>query len=189
MSTNTINGSFLESNLDSLGRNVKAYRSSEKFLAVMKTCSRFHYLVPYNVMLVEMQRPGARYVLSEKEWRNRYDRGIKPNKTRKDVSDDVLSFAAGADYAARIELLVNHSHNNHLQIGKDRDMAWQAYYLLSINKNAQNGECFASIYHELGHFFCQHLVAPYDWKEWQVRGLPHAAKEFEAEYVSWVVCE
>lgn len=250
MNTNTNNDGFLESNLDSLWRNVKSYRSSEKFLAVMKACSRFRYLAPYNATLVEMQRPGARYVLSEKEWRNRYDRGIKPNarplivlvpfgpveflfeindtyplktglfwktddeileeiaspyKTKKDVSDDVLnatidrlplhgiaidtSFVAGADYAARIELLVNHSHNNHLQIGKDQNLTWQAYYLLSINKNAQRGECFASICHELGHFFCQHLVAPYDWEKWQVRDLSHTAKEFEAESVSWLVCE
>lgn len=38
MGTNTNNGSFFESNLDSLWRNVKAYRSSEKFISVMKVC-------------------------------------------------------------------------------------------------------------------------------------------------------
>lgn len=250
MSSNTYNGNFSESNLDSLWRNVRAYRSSENFMEVMKACSRFRHLAPYNAMLVEMQRPGARYVLSEKEWRNRYNRGIKPNarplivlvpfgpvdflfeisdtyplksrlfwktddeileeiaapyKTKKDVSDDILnetieqlpvhgiaidtSFVAGADYAARIELLTNLSHYINVHIGKEKNLKWQANYLLSVNKNAQKGECFASICHELGHLFCQHLVAPCDWEKWQVRNLSHAAKEFEAESVSWLVCE
>lgn len=73
MGATTNNGSNLETNLDSLWRNVKAYRSSENFLAVMKACSRFRHLAPYNAMLVEMQRPGARYVLFEKEWWNKYE--------------------------------------------------------------------------------------------------------------------
>lgn len=250
MSNNINNGVFSESNLDSLWRNVKAYRSSENFMAVMKACSRFRHLAPYNAMLVEMQRPGARYVLTEKEWRNKYDRGIKPNarpliilvpfgpvdflfeisdtyplrtslfwktddeileeiaapyKTKKDVSDDILhatieklpthgiaidtSFVAGANYAARIELLKSHSHNINVYVGKEHNLNWYANYLLSVNKNAQKGECFASICHELGHLFCQHLIAPYNWEKWQVRNLPHAAKEFEAESVSWLICE
>ncbi|MBR4886704.1 MAG: hypothetical protein IKU16_05440 [Muribaculaceae bacterium] len=243
-------GSYLETNLDSLWRNVKTYRSSENFLSVMKACSRFRHLAPYNAILVEMQRPGARYVLSEKEWRNKYDRGIKPNarplivlvpfgpvdflfeindtyplktvlfgktddeileaianpyKTKRDVSDNILnttidrlaihgiaidkSFVAGANYAARIELLDNISHTINLHISKEKIINWRANYLLSINKNAQKGECFASICHELGHLFCQHLIAPEDWKKWQVRDLLHATKEFEAESVSWLVCE
>ncbi len=250
MKKSPIDGNFTESNLDSLWRNVKAYRSSDNYMAVMKACSRFRHLAPYNAMLVEMQRPGARYVLSEKEWRNRYDRAIKPNarplivlvpfgpvdflfeindtyplktglfwktddeileeiaapyKTRRDVPDDTLnaiidrlpiqgiaidsSFVAGADYAARIELLKSNSHSINVHIGKDQNLKWQANYLLSINKNAQKGECFASICHELGHFFCQHLVAPHDWEKWPVRNLSHAAKEFEAESVSWLICE
>lgn len=250
MDKNTNNGIFLESNLDSLWRNVQAYRSSENFMAVMKACSRFRHLAPYNAMLVEMQRPGARYVLSEKEWHKKYDRGIKPNarplivlvpfgpvdflfeindtyplktglirktdyeileeiaapyKTRTEVSDNILnatidrlpihgiaidtSFVAGSDYAARIELLNIHSHTINVHIGKDQNLKWQANYLLSVNKNAQKGVCFASICHELGHLFCQHLIAPHDWEKWPVRNISHASKEFEAESVSWLVCE
>lgn len=74
------NGIFTESNLDSLWRNVKSYRSSDNFMAVMKACSRFRHLAPFNAMLVEKQCPGTRYVLSEKEWRSKYDRGIKPKR-------------------------------------------------------------------------------------------------------------
>ena len=128
-----------------------------------------------------------------------------PYKTRKDISDDILnatidrlpihgiaidtSFVAGVSYAARIELLPNHSHSINLHVSKDKNINWRANYLLSVNKNAQKGERFASICHELGHLFCQHLIAPRDWEKWQVRNLTHAAQEFEAESVSWLVCE
>lgn len=244
------NSIFSESNLDLLWQNVKSYRSSKNFMAVMKACSRFRHLAPYNAMLVEMQRPGARYVLTGKEWRRRFDRGIKPNarplivlvpfgpvdflfeisdtyplktdlfsetdddileeiaapyKTRKEVSDKILlatierlpihgiaidtSLITGVDYAAQIELLTNNSHFIDFSIGKKQNLHWQANYLLSVNKNAQKGECFASICHELGHLFCQHLIAPPNWEKWQVRKLSHAAKEFEAESVAWLICE
>lgn len=249
MSTKTSNGNFTESNLDLLWQNVKAYRSSKNFKAVMDACSRFRHLAPYNAMLVEMQRPGARYVLSEKEWRNGYKRGVKPNarplivlvpfgpvdflfeindtyplkaglfctddeileeiaapyKTRKEVSDDILNvmidrlslygvaldtlLVAGVDYAARIELFDEEPHNIYIQLGKGQKILWRPYYLLSVNSRAGKGECFASICHELGHLFCRHLSAPRDWRNWQVRNLSHDDEEFEAESVSWLICE
>lgn len=238
-----------ESNLDALWRNVKEYRQSKNFKAVMDACVRFRHLAPYNAMLVETQRPGAKYVLSEKEWRRKYDRGIKPNarpvivlvpfgpvdflfeindtyplksnlfwktdedileelaapfKTKHDVSGQLLqhvmeqlcfhgiaieSFVAGAGFAAQIELLQSNSHVIRIPYGKDGSIAWQAEYLLSVNSKAERGETFASICHELGHLYCQHLLYPRGWKPWEVRDLPHAAQEFEAESVSWLICE
>ena len=50
MGATTNKGSNLETNLDSLWLNVKAYRLSENLLAVMKACSRFRHLAPYNAM-------------------------------------------------------------------------------------------------------------------------------------------
>lgn len=238
-----------ESNLDALWRNVKEYRQSKNFKAVMDACVRFRHLAPYNAMLVETQRPGAKYVLSEKEWRRKYDRGIKPNarpvivlvpfgpvdflfeindtyplksnlfwktdedilrelaapfKTKHNVSEQQLqhlmeqlcfhgiaieSFIAGAGFAAKIELLKTNSHVIRIPYGKDSSIVWQAEYLLSVNSKAERGETFASICHELGHLYCQHLLYPRRWKPWEVRDLPHAAKEFEAESVSWLICE
>lgn len=238
------------SNLDALWQTVKSYRESKNFKEVLKACVRLRHLAPYNAMLVEMQRPGALYVLSEKEWRTKYDRGIKPNarpvivlvpfgpvdfffeindtyplksrlfpksvediledisapyKTKHDVSDKQLNhlleqlschgiaidmgFIAGADYGARIELLTSYSHTIHIPYNKDKLVSWDADYLLSVNSKAQNGERFASICHELGHLFCYHLFSPNSWKRWEVRTIPHAAQEFEAESVSWLICE
>ena len=74
----TINNS-IESKLDTLWRDVKEYRTSEHFCKVMQACKKFHNLAPYNAMLVEMQRPSAKYVLTQEEWRKKYDREIKPN--------------------------------------------------------------------------------------------------------------
>ena len=246
---NQLNGNINESNLDALWRNVKEYRKSKNFKAVMDACVRFRHLAPYNAMLVETQRPGAKYVLSEKEWRKKYDRGIKPNarpvivlvpfgpvdflfeindtyplrtnlfwktdedileelaapyKTKHDVSGQQLQhminqlcyhsiaaepFVAGSGYAARIELLQSQSHTISIPLGRDNAIRWQADYLISVNSKAENGEAFASICHELGHLFCQHLSYPRGWKQWDVRRITHAAQEFEAESVSWLICE
>lgn len=244
------NDIFLESNLDALWRSVREYRTSANFMAVMKACKRFRHLAPFNAMLVEMQRPGAKYVLSENEWRRKYDRGIKPNarpvivlvpfgpvdflfeisdtyplevslfpksdeeileeiaapyKTEREVSDDMLSLLAnrlayngiaidnsliaGADFAAKIQLLEDNSHSVDLKLSNKTWTRWRADYLISVNKNAQNGERFASICHELGHLLCHHLIAPKSWNKWPTRNLSHAAEEFEAESVSWLICE
>lgn len=238
------------SNLDALWQTVKSYRESKNFKEVLKACVRLRHLAPYNSMLVEIQRPGALYVLSEKEWRTRFDRGIKPNarpvivlvpfgpvdflfeindtyplksrlfsksvedimeeisapyKTKHDVSDNQLNhlmgqlschgiaidtrFIAGADFGAQIELLTSYPHIINIPYSKDKYVSWDADYLLSVNSKAQNGERFASICHELGHLFCYHLPYPQTWKKWEVRNISKAAEEFEAESVSWLICE
>lgn len=240
----------VESKLDSLWRNVKTYRSSKQYMEVLNACVNFRDLAPYNALLVELQRPGAQYVLSESEWRNRYDRGIKPNaipiivlfpfgpvdflfeigdtyplntqlftidenkiieelaapyKTKNNVSDKDLDrlisnlgvhgiyiddkMVAGADYAAKIQILEGQPYKIPVYINKKITINWPAYYLLSVNKNAEKGECFASICHELGHLFCYHLRCLGNVDPWCVRIPPYAVKEFEAESVSWLICE
>ena len=247
MSTNS--NIFSESKLDKLWQNVKEYRQSENFKSVMKACSRFRHLAPYNALLVEMQRPGARFVLSEFEWRKKFDRYIKPNarpiivmipfgpvdflfdisdtyqqddnyswnteneilrqleapyKTRENVTDELLnnfisrlsiqgvaldkSLIAGNAYGGNIRLL-DYPESINIQVNKNMQITWKASYLISINKNAKNGESLATICHELGHLFCQHLRPPEHWKQWKIRNISHDAKEFEAESVSWLVCE
>lgn len=55
-------------NIDELQFLVKSYRDSREFKKLLDFVGRFPYLAPYNAMLVEMQRPGATFVLSGKEW-------------------------------------------------------------------------------------------------------------------------
>lgn len=239
----------IKSNLDTLWSRVAQYRSSKRYMEMMHACASFRELAPYNAMLVQMQRPSARYVLTEKQWKDRYRRNIKPNarpmiilvpfgpvefvfdisdtvddnlfketdesildriaepyKTKRPVEKKLLDtfignvvfygidldvgFISGADYAAKIELR-NDLPCIYIPIDKENTLKRKADYLLSVRKGADNGECFASICHELAHLFCFHLSMPSNWmeKQWKVRPLEHKLKEFEAESVSWLICE
>lgn len=70
---------FSPTNLDILFQRIKEYRTSSYYWDLLQVCKRFRHLAPYNAMLVNMQKPGSRYVLSEQEWLKRYNRTIKPN--------------------------------------------------------------------------------------------------------------
>ncbi len=62
-------------------------------------------------------------------------------------------------------------------------------YNLIVNKEHSDEEKFATITHELGHLFCGHLGTP-NPKLWPSRtGLSLSTREFEAESVTWLVCE
>ncbi len=63
-------------------------------------------------------------------------------------------------------------------------------YELLVNSNGQRSEAqYATIAHELAHLYCGHLGGP-DIKLWPNRqNLAHITKEFEAESVSFLVCQ
>ena len=97
-------------------------------------------------------------------------------------------FRAGAGYAAQIELLAN-PREIVIPINKKDNIKYKAHYLISVNETLSVSARYTSIMHELGHFFCRHLIPPYGTDWWNVRRLSHADKEFEAESVAWLVCE
>lgn len=74
-----IQKTHFEENLENLFNEVKSFRTFDYFKEMLKICSKFRHLSPFNAMLVNLQKPGARYVLKEHEWKTRFDRGIKPN--------------------------------------------------------------------------------------------------------------
>ena len=63
-------------------------------------------------------------------------------------------------------------------------------YELLVNSNGQSSEAqYATIAHELAHLYCGHLGSP-DIKLWPDRqNLDHVTEEFEAESVSFLVCQ
>ena len=63
-------------------------------------------------------------------------------------------------------------------------------YEMLVNANGQSPEAqYATIAHELAHLYCGHLGSP-DIKLWPDRqNLDHVAEEFEAESVSFLVCQ
>lgn len=99
-----------------------------------------------------------------------------------------LSMVAGRDFCAKIMRLDKKEEMIDIKIG-NHNLKYPANFLLSVNSQASDAERFASIIHELGHFFCHHIGGPCTPKEWwQYRPLDHGAREFEAESISWLIC-
>ena len=235
-----------KSELDSLYESVRGYRTSKTYKETLEFCSRFKQLAPFNAMMVQMQRPSSKYVLTAKQWMGMYGRTIIPNarpvvilsfqpvsylydisdterssdkaKSANDILDEIKhqydtkqevslsdlnqlienlsihgiaytdGFRAGADYGAQI-LFLESPREISVRINKDKKIKYAAHYLISVNESLSVGARYASIMHELGHFFCHHLMSPQNSNWWKTRYLSHSEKEFEAESVAWLTCE
>ncbi len=232
----------VRNSIDKLFTNIEAYRQSTFFLDMLKFCATFKELAPYNAMLVKTQMPSARYVLTAKQWSNKYQRKPKLNARplvtlRKygpidfvfEIGDtesmagnlfgwndqDILEMLAspystsGGVQTDLYEVLVSHlpyygiklehfragaslaaeiiKHPCQIQVG---DVETAGYYVISVNDKADKSTAFASICHELGHLFCHHLCSPdTDTPWWTQRNTTWEEGEFEAEIVSYVICE
>lgn len=230
--------------IERLFTDVRNYRNSDSFRELITFCAKFKQLSPYNAWMAQLQCPMARFLLTEKEWRNRYNRKLcanarpiiilvpfgpigmvfdisdtipvennlfafsndeilsslaRPYRTTGKIDNTTLDrmlnnlayngiawkyFKVAADFGAEIRV----NHDNKLQIKTVKgEIVYPNDYLISVNSNAIGGEFFASLCHELGHLFCHHLPNPH--AKWNVRHLSHKEEEFEAETVSWLVCE
>lgn len=68
----------IKKGIDELTMLVKQYRNSDAFKKMLDFVGRFPYFAPYNAMLLYLQKPGASFVLTARQWRD-YNRQIKPN--------------------------------------------------------------------------------------------------------------
>jgi hypothetical protein len=68
--------------LDELFLLARHYRSSEKFLELLRFVASFRRYSAFNAMLVHIQMPGAKYVLPAKRWIDEYGRTPKPDASR-----------------------------------------------------------------------------------------------------------
>lgn len=68
----------IEKEIADLFKDVLEYRDSEKFEELLHFCVKLNTLGSYNAMLVKMQCPGAKYVLSRQRWAE-YNRRLRPN--------------------------------------------------------------------------------------------------------------
>ncbi len=65
--------------LDDLLQATRSYRSSSKYLELLKFVRRFRFYSPYNALLVHIQRPGAHFVAPARRWNRHYRRYVQPN--------------------------------------------------------------------------------------------------------------
>lgn len=66
--------------VDELFASTREYASSKRFRELMEFTGRFKEYAPYNAMLIYLQRPGARFVLSPRGWMRGYHRVVMNDK-------------------------------------------------------------------------------------------------------------
>lgn len=220
------------------------YRKSQEFYELIEFCAKFKTLSPFNAMLVQMQRPGAKYVLTASAWIKKYNAKVNlnarpliilvpfgpvdcvfdiddtditdkklcleslvnPFKTKGSIGEKIYNTLVGNLKFLSIRLVpvqFGNQQNAEIRFCKDvrtiefefldykkvkKKIRLPQYYQISVSNNNDMTDNFASIIHELGHFFCEHLITPKN-KWWSPRNINHSIKEFEAETIAWLVCE
>lgn len=247
--SSNINRNYVTQNkIDRLFRSMTSYRNSGFYKQLTNFVAHFKEMGPYNSMLVKIQMPEAKYVLTEKEWNRRYNRALSVNArplvilrlygpidfvyeisdTHKidgsseseddklleevanpnpvygklptgkydNLSDALANYGilienkfAGTGYYANIRA---HKRSYTITLSNSKSkktINTNSYYLISVNAKSSKEQAFASICHELGHLFCYHLMPPVGTDWWTFRYLTSEQQEFEAEIVSYIICE
>ena len=84
----------------------------------------------------------------------------------------------------RAEIVGNTSDDIYVRVYKEARVKYHSYYTISVDMKAKGPDELALLFHELGHFFCRHITS--SW--WKNRDCTKEVKEFEAETVSYLVC-
>ena len=69
---------IISRSLTNFFQDVRAYRSTKNYMELFEFIKRFRHIAPYNAMLINIQKPGSKYVASAKEWHERFRRIPKP---------------------------------------------------------------------------------------------------------------
>jgi hypothetical protein len=64
--------------IDRLLAGAHAYRRSSDYAEFNSFLGRFHWYSPFNAAMVKLQRPGAKYVATEKAWIEKHRRVLRP---------------------------------------------------------------------------------------------------------------
>ena len=68
-----------QSTLDDLLQRSKMFRNSAAFREAVEFVARFRDYAPYNNFLVKLQNPGCDFYATERDWRRRFGREVKPS--------------------------------------------------------------------------------------------------------------
>ena len=123
---------------------------------------------------------------------------LQPFKSEGELPDGIFAQTVGNLFRDRIRYEeADHGTNRagSISIARPGQMigtgpqALRARYVMLVNKNMDQGSKYATLVHELAHLYCGHLGTPDEtWWPDRHRGTT-AHEEFEAESVSWLVCE
>jgi hypothetical protein len=61
-------------------------------------------------------------------------------------------------------------------------------YTITVDEALNPAARLATVFHELGHIYCDHLQGPTATQRHQYRQLSERRREFEADIVSWLAC-
>lgn len=119
-----------------------------------------------------------------------------------------LPMEGGADYGGALSVHLTQRESRPISLPyKKAEFPWLSGFTLTYNtRNVSCATQFATVCHELGHFFCKHLPLPARWdvpsrrydpqnapksaKPWGYRpNLPHMVEELEAEAVAYLACK
>ncbi len=98
----------------------------------------------------------------------------------------LIATDTGSNFAGMLKYECNGFGEVSINLSKETSVKNIAHYEISVNSMFSETERFAVICHELAHFFCHHITAHDNW--WNVRNIAKNEAEFEAETVSWLVC-
>lgn len=90
---------------------------------------------------------------------------------------------AGSELHA--EIRTDQSERLFVQVYKDVELPYHNHFTISVNSGLSLSEKLSRIFHELAHLFCHHFTC--SW--WEGRSCSKIEKEFEAETVSYLVCQ
>ena len=126
------------------------------------------------------------------------DNLLNPFKTKGSLSKSVWNKTTGNLWRDRILLIEDAMHASKagwIMKARPRDYisiendSIPAMYRMQVNSVLDSGAKYATLIHELGHLYCGHIGTPNE-KWWPDRSsLEKEQVEFEAESVSWLICE
>ena len=91
--------------LDQLIADSKLYRTGNDYKELLDFIARMPHLAPFNAMLLQIQKPGLKYAMTAKDWRDRY--GVNPKEGARPLiimcEDNSVAFLAQpVDFLAQI---------------------------------------------------------------------------------------
>ena len=231
--------------LKDLFTDAQYYNSAEEFKVLLNVMHRFPYMKPFNVALVELQKPGSTFVATADVWKDRFNRTVKPGTTpiiilapfgpirlvyelndtegepffqNEELEKYLYPFGTNQvvseeKYSKMIPTLIGQGIQYKEQnLGSSfggyidgpfattevlfRETKENKYFApcnfwLTVSQNMDVTAKFATLAHELGHFYCGHQNPDNsnDHTLPKRTGIPRNTREFEAEAVAYLVCD